>query len=63
MAYQASDLEAIRRAIAAGEKSVQFSDRSVTYRSLDELLQAERRIAAALGETSHTLVASVSKGF
>lgn len=51
MAYTQSDLAAIQRAIAKGERSVQFADRSVTYRSMEELLQAERRIADALNPT------------
>ncbi len=51
--YTESDLAAVRRAIATGEKSVQFSDRSVTYRSVAELIQAEERIASAL-ETAAT---------
>lgn len=50
MAYIADDLENIRAAIASGEKSVQFSDRSVTYRSIAELIEAERIISAALAD-------------
>lgn len=48
VAYTQQDLDAVRRAIARGEKSVMFADRSVTYRSMDELIEAERRILAAL---------------
>lgn len=48
MGYAQADLDAIRAAIAKGERMVMFADRSVTYRSIDELLQAEARIAAAL---------------
>lgn len=54
MAYSESDLQAIRTAIARGERVVQFADRSVTYRSIDELLQAEARIAQALEATTTT---------
>jgi hypothetical protein len=54
LAYTESDLTAIRAAIAKGERSVQFADRSVTYRSMDELLQAEARIARALNGASAT---------
>lgn len=52
MAYTQADLDAVRSAIAKGERSVDFSDRSVTYRSMDELLRAEERIANALAEAS-----------
>lgn len=52
MAYTQSDLDAVRAAIARGERSVQYSDRSVTYRSMDELLRAEERIANALAEAA-----------
>lgn len=51
MAYTSTDLDAIRAAIASGERTVQFADRSVTYRSMAELFQAEARIAAALAAT------------
>lgn len=46
--FTEDDLRAIRRAISKGERSVQFADRSVTYRSMDELFKAEQRIVAAL---------------
>jgi hypothetical protein len=48
VAFTSADLDAIRTAIARGERAVQFVDRSVTYRSMDELLAAEERIAKAL---------------
>jgi hypothetical protein len=48
MAYTQSDLDAIRATIAKGELRVDFSDRSITYRSIDELLKAEARITTAL---------------
>jgi hypothetical protein len=44
VAYSSADLAAIETAIARGERVVQFSDRSVTYRSIDELLQAKADI-------------------
>ena len=46
--YTDANLLAIRTAIARGERSVTFADRSVTYRSMDELMAAEARIARAL---------------
>lgn len=55
MAFTAADLQAIRTAIARGERSVQFADRSVTYRSMEELLQAESRICRALESVPATV--------
>lgn len=64
MAFSQSDLDSVRAAIAKGEKTVAFADRSVTYRSMDELFQAEARIAQALStpRAKQTLVVS-GKGF
>ena len=67
MAYTEADLTAVRAAIAKGERAVQFADRSVTYRSMDELFQAEERIAGALATATATrpkqAFAVASKGF
>ena len=67
MAYTEADLTAVRAAIAKGERSVQFADRSVTYRSMDELFQAEERIASSLMTTttarSKQSLGVASKGF
>jgi hypothetical protein len=44
-----SDLIAVRKAIASGVRSITFADgRKTEYQSLDQLLAAERIIAAAL---------------
>jgi hypothetical protein len=49
MAFTQDDLDSIREAIATGEKSVTFADgKSVTYRSMDELVKAEQLIAGYL---------------
>jgi len=49
MAYTQDDLTNIREAIATGEKSVTFADgKSVTYRTLTELMQAEQIISKSL---------------
>ena len=50
MAFTSSDLAAIESAIASGELSVQYADRRVTYRSVDELLKARELIAKALND-------------
>ena len=64
MAFTQADLDAVRSAIARGERSVQFADRSVTYRSMDELLRAEERISNALTtERSKQTFGVASKGF
>jgi hypothetical protein len=52
VAFSTADLDAVRRAIAKGELEVEFSDRRVRYRSIDELLQAEARITQALTTTN-----------
>lgn len=65
MAYTEDDLTAIRAAITKGERTVQFADRSVTYRSIDELLQAEARILGELAQTARRprqFIATSGKG-
>jgi len=53
MAWTAAEIETLKTAIAKGEKQVTFADRSVTYRSLDEMLTAlqlmQAEVAAAAG--------------
>ncbi len=48
MAFTQTDLDNVRAAIATGEKSVMVNGRRVEYRDMNELLQAEARIQAAL---------------
>jgi hypothetical protein len=48
MAYTQQDLDSIKSAIAAGELSVRFGDRQITYRSLDELIRIQNQIEAEL---------------
>lgn len=65
MAFSAADLDSVRTAIARGELIVEFADRKVTYRSIDELLKAEEHIATALsaGTRSKQSFGSSRKGF
>ena len=63
MAYTSTDLAAVQTAIAKGEKTVQFADRLVTYRSMDELLAAETRIAGALASRPRQSLGYAEKGF
>jgi hypothetical protein len=58
-----ADLIVIRRAIASGERSVQFADRMVVYRSMQELREAEARIVAALTARPRQSLAYANKGF
>jgi hypothetical protein len=47
MSYSAEQLADLRAAIAEGALKVRFSDgREMTYRSLAEMLEIERRMAA-----------------
>lgn len=48
MALSNADLEALDRAIASGTLEVQFADRRVRYRSLEELLAARAHVEQQL---------------
>jgi hypothetical protein len=48
--YTLDDLIAIRSAIASGALRVEYNDRTVVYRSMNELKQAEQKVAQALGK-------------
>lgn len=50
--YTTTDLEAIRSALLRNERTVQFADRSVTYRSVEELKAIERDILRELADGS-----------
>ena len=64
MAYTSADLDAVRVAILKGERTVQYADRSVTYRSIDELQAVEQRILRELTRTRAKQSFGVaSKGF
>jgi hypothetical protein len=54
MAWTQQQLDAIEAAIASGELTVRFGDRTVTYRSMDELLQARALIKQAVDEQAGT---------
>lgn len=55
MAYTQADLDALDRAIAGSQLEVQYGDRRVRYRSMDELLSARQHVAQqiAAASTSH----------
>lgn len=46
MSFSPEDLAAIEAALAKGEAEVQFSDRRVRYRSVDELLKLRQEMLA-----------------
>lgn len=53
MAYTAQQLTELRSALAEGVLTVRFSDgRSLTYRSLDEMLQIEAKMAKEIEASS-----------
>lgn len=51
MSFTESDLDAINRAIAKGERRVSFTDRTVEYRDVDELLRARNAIRAEIARS------------
>lgn len=50
MAYQAEQLAALEAALARGERRVSFGDKTIEYRSVDELRQAIRTVERGLAE-------------
>lgn len=65
MAFSQAQLDAIEEAIAAGSTSVSYEGKSVTYRSLDDMLRVRAIIRNALGLTSPTSTVLVehSRGY
>lgn len=54
MAFSTADLESIDAAIASGELTVSVQGRTVTYRSVDDLIKARRVIEDGIGVQSAT---------
>jgi len=48
MAFTQTDLDAIKKAIAGSQLEVQYGDKRVRYRSLEELERAARMISSEL---------------
>ncbi|MGQ7957675.1 phage head-tail joining protein [Pseudomonas sp. SP16.1] len=67
MAYTLEQYQALQAAIAGGELSVRYADRSVTYRSVSEMLQILRLMENELGLNTDTTggrrLTSFSKGY
>ena len=54
MAFTQADLDTINKAIGNGALEVRFADRTVTYRSMEELLKAKANIEAELSSAGTT---------
>ncbi len=52
MAYTSAQLEALEAAMAEGVLTVEYADRRVTYRSLDEMRRLRDDIRSELGLAS-----------
>ncbi|MFN3629066.1 MAG: phage head-tail joining protein [Casimicrobiaceae bacterium] len=50
MAYTEADLEALQAALAKGERRVSFGDKTVEYRSIEQLQAAIRAVKRDLHE-------------
>lgn len=50
MAFTVAQLTALEDAIASGELTVSYEGKTVTYRSMDDLLKAYQTVKAALAD-------------
>lgn len=48
MSFTQKHLDVVEAAIARGEKTVRYTDRTVEYRTVDELLKAREEIRTSL---------------
>lgn len=60
-----ADLDALEHAIASGAQSVSYEGKSISYRSVADMMLARRMIRSALGLTTNlgTYVAAHDRGF
>jgi multidrug resistance efflux pump len=68
MPYTTAQLDALKRALATGERRVTFGDKTVEYRSVDELQSAIRTVEAELARhtgapAKRQIRLTTSKGF
>ena len=54
MTYTPTQLDALKRALATGEHRVSFGDKTVEYRSVEELQAAIRTVEAELARAAGT---------
>lgn len=52
MTYTSTQLEALKRAFATGERRVSFGDKTVEYRSVEELQAAIRTVEAEIARNA-----------
>ena len=52
MSYTTTQLEALKRALATGERRVGFGDKTVEYRSVEELQAAIRTVEAEIARNA-----------
>jgi len=52
MSFTKKHLDAVEAAIARGEKTVRYTDRTVEYRTVDELLKAREEIRSSLASAA-----------
>ena len=52
MSYSNEQLLALQKALATGEKRVTFGDKTVEYRSVDEIQAAIREVEASLARAA-----------
>jgi hypothetical protein len=55
MSFTLADLDALDAAIARGERTITSGDRSITYRSVAEMIQARNHIASHLQANAPTV--------
>ena len=68
MTYTTTPLEALKKALATGERRVSFGDKTVEYRSVEELQAAIRTVEAEIARSAGTpakrqIRVTTSKGF
>jgi hypothetical protein len=64
MAWTQTDLDTIRSHVASGTRRVTYSDgRTIEYQSLDQLIAAERVIAAAIEMAARSASGIVRRRF
>ncbi len=68
MTYTLEQLDALKRALATGERRVTFGDKTVEYRSIDELRAAIRAVESELARgagsaSKRQILVTTAKGF
>lgn len=56
------DIESLKKAIARGAQTVSYGDRSVTYRSLDEMIRLLNLLRSSKAQPPKKFYASFSTG-